>query len=170
MARITLLTGPAAAGKNTIAHLYATKHSEHCAVIDTDLVRWMLRKPHLAPWPTDPPDAPAQVQHRLGIKHSCLLARSFVAEGFEVVICDVVGAALAQLYRDLLANEGLRIVLLLPTWEATLRRLRERPPTISEVEARLLYDQQQQMRNYDLRLDNSEQTPEQVAAWLTSGE
>jgi predicted kinase len=117
MPPITLLTGPAASGKNTIAHLYATEQRQACAVIDNDLVRWMLRQPHLAPWPTDPPDSPAQVQHRLGIKHTCMLARSFVSEGYEAVLCDVVGDRLAAYYRELLAGQDFTIVLLLPTWE-----------------------------------------------------
>jgi predicted kinase len=164
--RITLLTGPAASGKNTIAHIYATQHRTQCAVIDNDLVRWMLRNPHLAPWPTDPPDSPAQAQHRLGIKHCCMLARSFVENGYEVVICDVVGDRLARFYRDLLADLDFRIVLLLPTWEEALRRLRARAHSITEDEAALLYDQQRQITTYDARLDNSTLSPEAVAAWL----
>lgn len=166
MPPITLLTGPAAAGKNAIAHVYATQFRERCAVIDNDLVRWMLRNPHLAPWPTDPPGSPAQAQHRLGIRHCCMLAGSFVAEGYEVVIGDVVGDALARYYRDLLAAHDFRIVLLLPTWEEVLRRLRARPPTITEAEAALLYEQQAQLREYDWRLDNSALSVEEAARWL----
>jgi hypothetical protein len=166
MPRITLLTGPAAAGKNTIAHIYATEFCAQCAVIDTDLVRWMLRQPHLAPWPTDPPDSQAQFQHRLGIKHACILARSFVQNGYEVVICDVVGDGLAQFYRDLLVDHNFRIVLLLPTWEESLRRLKTRDHRITEDEAGLLYEQQRQLTAYDARIDNSSLSPEAVAARL----
>ncbi len=166
MPPITLLTGPAASGKNTIAHLYATEQRQACAVIDNDLVRWMLRQPHLAPWPTDPPDSPAQVQHRLGIKHTCMLARSFVSEGYEAVICDVVGDRLAAYYRELLAGQDFTIVLLLPTWEEALRRLRGRTHGITEDEARLLYDQQQALTDYDHRLDNSTLSAGDVARWL----
>jgi chloramphenicol 3-O-phosphotransferase len=163
---ITLLTGPAASGKNTIAHIYATEHHQQCAVVDTDLVRWMLRNPHLAPLPTDQPDAPAQLQHRLGIRHSCMLARSFADEGYEVVICDVVGNALAQTYRELLVGYPFRIVLLLPSWEESLRRLQARGQTITEQEARLLYEQQANLLDYDLLLDNTNLSPHEVAAWL----
>ncbi|NPV68393.1 MAG: hypothetical protein HPY64_14720 [Anaerolineae bacterium] len=166
MPPITLLTGPAAAGKNAIAHVYATQFRQRCAVIDGDLVRWMLRNPHLAPWPTDPPDSPAQAQHRLGIKHCCLLAGSFVVEGYEVVICDVVGDALARYYRELLAGQDFKIALLLPTWEESLRRLRSRGPTITESEAALLYKQQTQLQEYDWRLDNTALSVEEAARWL----
>lgn len=163
---ITLLTGPAACGKNTIAHIYATQFSDRCAVIDTDLLRWMLRKPHLAPWPTDPADSPSQVQHRLGIKHACMLSKSFVAEGCDVIICDVVGDRLAQYYRELLTDHEFRVVLLLPTWEASLGRLYARPPTITDDEAKLLYDQQASFTNYDVKIDNTHLSPEDVAARL----
>jgi chloramphenicol 3-O-phosphotransferase len=166
MPHIVLLTGPAASGKNTIAHIYATEFSDRCAVIDTDLVRWMLRNPHLAPWPTDPPDSPAQDQHRLGIKHACMLARSFAAEGYNVVICDVVGDRLAQHYRDLLAGCDFRILRLLPDWDEALSRLRQRDPSITEDEAKMLYDQQQHMANYDATLDNSALPPQKVATWI----
>lgn len=166
--RLTLLTGPAASGKNTIAHVYATEFRERCAVIDCDLVRWMLRQPHLAPWPTDPPDSQAQAQHRLGIRHCCMLGRSFSDEGYEVVICDVVGDRLAALYRELLADRDFRIVLLLPTWEESLRRLRARPHSITEDEARLLYDQQLGMTACDVRIDNSTLPPHEVAARLAA--
>ncbi len=166
MPPITLLTGPAGSGKNTIAHLYATEQRSACAVVDTDLARWMLRQPHLAPWPTDPPDSPAQYQHRLGIKHACMLARSFVSEGYETVICDVVGDSLAQYYRDLLHGFDFAIVLLLPTWEESLRRLHGRSHSITEHEARLLYDQQQTLTNYDHRLDNTTFSASDAARWL----
>ena len=163
---ITLLTGPAACGKNTIAHVYATEFREACAVVDVDQLRWMLRQPHLAPWPNDPLDSPAQAQHRLGIRHACLLARSFAAEGYETLICDVVGDSLAATYRELLAGQDFKIVLVLPTWQAALARLRSRGPTISEAEARLLYDQQAALTGYDARLDNTSLSARQSAEWL----
>jgi predicted kinase len=166
MPRITLLTGPAASGKNTIAHIYATAFRAQCAVIDNDLVRWMLRNPHLAPWPTDPPDSPSQWQHSLAIEHTCMLARSFAAHGFEVVICDVVGDRLAQLYRDRLADHDFRIVRLLPTWEESLRRHHTREHGITDEEASLVYDHQRQLTNFDATIDNSVLEPEDVAAWL----
>ena len=163
---ITLLTGPAACGKNTIAHVYATAFRQACAVVDVDQLRWMLRQPHLAPWPDDPPDSPAQAQHRLGIRHACLLARSFVAEGYETLICDVVGDSLAATYRELLAGQAFKIVLILPTWEAALARLHARGSTITEAEARLLYDQQAALTEYDARLDNTVLSAQQAAEWL----
>lgn len=161
---ITILTGPAASGKNRISHLYATHHRGRCAVIDVDVVRWMLRQPHIAPWNSEE----GRYQHFLGARHTSLLAKSFVSEGFEVLVSDVVNDELAQFYRDELADYDLRIVRLMPTWDETLRRLRERLPTVSEDEARMLYDQQQNLRDFDHTLDNTALSADDAAAWLAN--
>ncbi len=160
MRPITILTAPAAAGKNTIAQLYATQFCERCAVIDGDVVRWMLRKPHIAPW-----DGEAGLeQHRLGVKHACLLANSFVVEDCEVVILDVLWADLAQRYRQALAQ--VRIVRLMPAWEESLKRLHARAPTISDSEARWVYATQEALTDFDYSLDNTNMSAEDVAKWI----
>jgi hypothetical protein len=161
---LTILTGPAAAGKNTIAHIYATQFCEQCAVIDVDVVRGMLRQPHLAPW-----DGAAGLdQHRLGVKHACILAKSFLAEGCEVVVLDVVWADLGQLYRQQLAGHYARIVRLMPSWEESLQRLHSRPYSITDAEAEWVYTTQQSLQDFDYTLDNTTLAPEAVAAWLAS--
>src|SRR5579871_4699455 len=129
MPPITLLTGPAATGKNTIAQVYATQYCQRCAVIDVDAVRAMLRQPHRAPWDGNQ----GLEQHRLGVSHACLLAQSFADEGYEVVLLDVLWSDLPQRYRASLPD--LRIVRLMIAWEESLRRLHSRPPTISDSEA-----------------------------------
>ncbi len=163
MKPITILTAPAAAGKNTIAHLYATQFADRCAVIDGDQVRWMLRQPHLAPW-----DEGGLEQHQLGVKHSALLARSFADEGFEVLILDVLWSDLAVRYRRDLAAYPLRIVRLLPSWAELLRRLHARPPSISDEEARWVHDTQAALTDFDFTLDNSAVSAEDAAAWIAA--
>src|SRR5712691_7545469 len=128
---ITILTGFAGCGKNSVAQVYATQFCERCAVIDVDLVRGMLRQPHFAPWD----GTQGLEQHRLGVKHACLLAKSFVTEGYEVVLLDVIWSDLGQLYQQELAGHDHRIVRLMPTWEESLRRLHDRAPTITDAEA-----------------------------------
>ncbi len=163
MRPITLLTAPAAAGKNTIAHLYATQFAERCAVIDGDQVRWMLRQPHLAPW-----EEGGLAQHQLGVKHAALLAKSFADEGFEVVILDVLWADLVARYRHDLAAYPLRIVRLLPSWAESLRRLHERPPSISDEEAAWVYATQTALTDFDFTLDNSAVSAGDAAAWIAA--
>lgn len=162
---ITILTGSTAAGKNTIGHLYATQHCQRGAVIDVDAVRWMLRKPHIAPW-----DKGGLEQHQLGVRHACWLARSFVDEGCEVVILDVLWADLASRYRQELAASTYphQIVRLLPTWDEARRRLLARPSTISESEAWWVYERIAALQDVDCTLDNSDMTAEAVAAWLAN--
>jgi chloramphenicol 3-O-phosphotransferase len=162
MKPITILTGPAASGKNTIAGIYAMQFSERCAIIDVDAVRQMLRHPHLAPW-----DGEAGVeQHRLGVRNACLLAKSFVGEEAEVVILDVLWNDLPQIYRRELNGLYLQIVRLMPSWDEALRRLHGRAASISDNEARWVYDTQEALTAYDVSLDNGAMTADEVAAWL----
>ncbi len=162
MGLITILTGPAASGKNTIGHIYATQFCERCAVIDVDLVRWMFRQPHVAPWD----GVEGLAQHRLGVRNACLLAKSFVSEGCEVVILDVVWADLGQVYRQALAGYSMQMVKLMPSWDESLKRLHERSHTITDAEARWVYDQQTLLQDVDYSLDNTSMSPETAARWL----
>ncbi|MBI1257475.1 MAG: adenylyl-sulfate kinase [Chloroflexi bacterium] len=164
MKPIIILTGPAASGKNTIANVYASHSCERCAVIDGDVVRQMLRQPHAAPW--DEPEGLAQ--HRLGVHNNCLLAKSFAEDGCEVVILDVLWSDLAARYREELDGYPLRIVRLLPSWEAALKRLHGRPPSISDSEARWTYDAQLALTDFDLSIDNSTLSAGEVAAKLAA--
>jgi hypothetical protein len=161
---ITILTGPVAAGKNTIAGVYATQFSERCAVIDVDLIRGMLRQPHFAPWE----GSHGLDQHRLGVKHACMLAKSFLAEGYEVVLLDVVWADIGQFYRHELVGHYTRIVRLMVSWDESLQRLHGRPHTITDAEAQWVYATQQLLQDYDYTLENTTLSPEAVAAWLAS--
>lgn len=159
-----LLTGPAASGKNTVADLYATRYCDRCAVIDGDVVRAMLHQPHTAPWEGDE----GLRQHRLGVRHVCTLAQSFVREQYEVVMLDPIWADLPQIYRKELEGYLFHIVRLMPTWEASLQRLHERPPSISDEEARWVYETQVALKDFDYSIDNSAQTAEETAAVLSA--
>jgi hypothetical protein len=161
---IFILTGPAASGKNTIGHLYATQFCERGAVIDVDTVRWMLRQPHVAPWD----EAEGLSQHHLGVRHACMLAKSFVAENVDVIILDVLWADLPQLYRQELAAYPCHIVRLTPSWEESLTRLHARPHTITDEEARWVYDQQAALHDVDNDLDNTNISASEAAAWIAS--
>lgn len=161
MPLITILTGPSAAGKNTIGYTYA-RQSEHCSVIDGDQVRWMYTQPHIAPWHGEE----GLHQHQIGVRHNALLARSFHSLGLEVIILDVLWADLSAIYHAELADAPHRIVRLLPTLEECLRRHHQRPPSISDDEVKWTYDHTAALADYDLSLDTNSLSAEQVAAWL----
>ncbi len=158
MSPIIILTGPASAGKNTIANLYAKKQKQG-ADIDADLVRWMYRQPHVAPWEGE--EGIRQLE--LGSKHTALLARAFIKEGCNVIVSDVITDSSAKMYKDLLSDLGIKIIRLLPSWDESIRRLHERKHTITDVEAKWVYDLQNNLTIFDFSIDNSNLSAEEIA-------
>lgn len=149
--KLILLTGPAGAGKNTVADEYA-RLVERCAIIDVDTVRQMLVKPHKAPWEGE--EGKRQQEH--GALNACALAKNFLQEDCAVIILDVITNTTADLYRKHLSSSGLYIVLLIPSLEETLKRNANRPPKISEGEIKELYRWQTELRVYDKKIDNTQ--------------
>ncbi|MEO8397322.1 MAG: hypothetical protein ABI700_30275, partial [Chloroflexota bacterium] len=86
----------------------------------------------------------------------------------EVVILDVLWADLHLLYRHALAEYSPVIVRLLPGWEVALKRLHQRPHSISDSEARWTYDAQLSLTDFDLSIDNSDLSAEEVAQQLAA--
>ena len=67
-----ILTGPTAAGKNTVGRLLAYQR-HRCAVVDFDLVRAMFVQPHQPPWMGEE----GKMQQILGVQHVFNLAIGF---------------------------------------------------------------------------------------------
>jgi adenylate kinase family enzyme len=153
-----ILTGPPAAGKNTIAALVA-KRFNRCAVIDVDIVRWMVLQPHKAPWDGEE----GKAQQRLGVQNTCLLAKSFIGAGFNVILLDVLTDETAHLYTNELKKFELKIVLLLPTLAEIKKRNSIRGKRITDDEVEMLYNWQKHLSVYDTRIDNSDLTAEDAA-------
>lgn len=158
---ICILTGPPAAGKNTIAGVFA-KRQDACAVIDVDIVRWMALQPHKAPWE----GAEGARQQELGVRNTCMLARSFIATNFSVVILDVVCERTSAIYRVELRDYRPHIILLLPSFEEITHRAKTRPPRLQQAEIAMLYGQQQAFRDYDHQIDNTNLSAADVAERL----
>lgn len=158
---VLVLTGPPAAGKNTIAALIAQR-LPHCVVIDVDLVRWMVLQPHKAPWEGEE----GQAQQKLGVQNACLLARNFTQAGFHVIVLDVLTNETALLYQSALPDLEVKIVLLLPTFEETKKRNAMRGKRLTDNEIELLYNWQMQLSIYDAQIDNSLLTAEDTATQI----
>ena len=152
---IVLLTGPPAAGKNTVAASLA-RRLDRIAVIDDDVVRGMVVQPHHAPWE----GSEGHAQQVLGVRNACTLAREFVANGYDVLVLDVVTERTAALYRREL---DLAIVRLLPDRGETDARSETRSEGLLPEERRMLYGQQQAFRGADLTIDNTILSPDTVA-------
>src|SRR3990167_3898309 len=85
MRKVLILTGPPGAGKNTIAQELA-KRLKQCAIIDVDLVRWMVVQPHRAPWD----GREGKRKQMLGVRIACTLAALFDEKIFTVIFLDLL--------------------------------------------------------------------------------
>ena len=160
--KLIILTGPPGAGKNTISEELA-KADKRLAVIDVDVVRWMVRQPHKAPWD----GLEGEKQQILGVENTCALAQGFLNEGYDVVILDVLSKKTAGLYREKLKSFRPKIALLIPSFEEIKKRNMARPPRLQASEIESLYRQQSDFDAFDVRIDNTIFDPIEVAKKLS---
>jgi len=140
MRKVLILTGPPGAGKNTIAQELA-KRLKQCAIIDVDLVRWMVVQPHRAPLD----GREGKRQQMLGVRNACILAASFDENNFTVIILDVLSQVTKREYEIQLKRFKPHVVKLLPTYNETVRRNRGRQPRLRMREIKMLYEQQMRL-------------------------
>ncbi|MEN9328068.1 MAG: hypothetical protein RI947_876 [Candidatus Parcubacteria bacterium] len=155
-----IITGPTGAGKNTVSQVLVT-HRTKCALIDVDDVRGMYMQPHKAPWDGEE----GRAQHKLGAVNACLLANNFASNGLDVIILDVLIAETARIYRELIPQS--KIALLMPTYEEACIRFTKRPPTITLEEFKIVYEWQQNFTDYDGKIDNTQLTVQETAEKLS---
>ena len=159
---VLILTGPPASGKNSVAPFVA-RQRPRCAVIDVDQLRHMLVQPHAAPWE----GAEGERQARLGVENACLLAARFAEDGCDVILLDFLWEYTIDIYRTRLAHLRPQIVLLMPSLEETLRRNHVRG-WLPAHEVAMLYAKLETFHHYDIKIDNTEMSVEQLAARLTA--
>ena len=159
---VVILTGPAGSGKNTIAKSFAA-NQERCAVIDVDTVRQMLVHPHKAPWDGEE----GKRQQILGVKNTCALAKNFSQDGSVVLILDVLPQETLSLYRKELSELNLKVVLLLPTFEEIQKRNKGRMQYITDDEILMLYKSQENLQDYDFKIDNTNLSVEEVVKQIS---
>ncbi len=114
---ILLLIGPGGAGKTTAAELLAARFKQ-CAVIEVDEIRHMIKSGHVDPFTKE-----GHQQLELSTKNACSLAKSFVKEGFNVIIDDcVTGKKRLNLYYRTMKPNRFLTILLLPSKEIIKKR------------------------------------------------
>ncbi|MDF3033353.1 MAG: hypothetical protein K0R76_307 [Alphaproteobacteria bacterium] len=153
-----ILTGPTAAGKNTISHIIARSCSQ-CAVVDFDAIRNMFVNPHLTPWDGEE----GKAQQYLGIQHVCKVALGFKKAGWKVIILDVLNNNTLQEYYRSLPGQAIRVVQLLPTFEELNQRFLTRGRCLTDQQFRWVYEEQCNLTSYDLRIDNTDLAPLEAA-------
>ncbi len=154
---ILLLTGPPAAGKTTIGNRLGDL-VPNIAIIDVDLLRSMVRNPHVAPWEGDE----GKNQLFLGAQNACLLAQQYAAQGLHVVILDVVTSESSKIYQNALASFDHHLALLLPSLKTCLTRNQRRGQWLKDEEVSLLYSWEATLDNFDQKIDNTGLSIEQT--------
>ncbi len=156
-----ILTGPPGVGKSTVAAFIAQR-LPRCAVIDADVVRWMVLNPHKASWDGEE----GKAQQLLCVRNVCALADNFGREGFDVVILDVLTNETGQLYRSLLQAYAPKIALLLPALDEIKRRNIARGARLTEQEVELVYSWQERLTVCDNKYDNTNLSAKDLAIKL----
>lgn len=153
-----ILTGPTAAGKNSIAKEVAKRLSS-AAIVDFDLVRSMFVKPHWTPWD----GVEGLGQQRLGIEMACDIAKKFASNGYFVIILDVLTFLRAGIYLDSLAAYNPKILQILPTFEENKNRFYARGRCLTDKQFISVYQQQSDFDQIDSRIDNTKLSPTELA-------
>jgi len=168
-APITILTGPAAAGKSTIAGLLCM-HAERAAHIEVDLLRDMVISGYASPIPGESNPTLASEQARLATSNAVALARNFSLAGYEVVVDETLEttAELDDLLRALTDVAPVYVFTLLPDEETLSDRDEERAPDLQLgrrcIELRSIIATNGEQRG--LRLDSSQMTKSETVAWI----
>ena len=125
MAEIWLINGMPGVGKSTVARKLASRFPR-TVHIEGDKLQDMIVSGRVSPGSL--PKDEEQRQIHLNVRNQCLLARSFVEEGFTVVV-DYMIASHERLeeYRGHLSGLAVRLVTLDPGVEAAVARDRQRP-------------------------------------------
>jgi len=130
MQQIILVTGPAGAGKSSVAEALCERF-DRMVHIEVDALRHMVRAGYRHPWLED---AQAAEQRVLAVRNAMAMARECVAMRYAVVIDDVVYGPVVDMYR--MAMEGLgaplQFVTLLPSLDVTVARDADRSASIPD--------------------------------------
>lgn len=130
MHQVILLSGPAGAGKTSVAEAIAERF-DRMLNVEVDTLRHWVKAGYRHPWAGD---HQAEEQRLLATRNACAIARESIALRYAVVIDDVVLPEDALRYRVTL--EGIptfvHMVTLLPDLETSLARDRGRAAAIPD--------------------------------------
>ncbi len=169
--QVLLITGPAGAGKTTVARYIADTLPVPCVHVSLDNVRELVRSGMA--FPTNGWSDEAGRQYELARKASAETARIYAEAGFRVVIDDAIfpqwePALFVQWQKDLGALRS-ELVVLLPSLESVQTRNAERSG-VRLLNERLVRWIHRQMRPWQFEpvrvIDNTELSVEATAALI----
>ena len=138
MHQVIVITGPAGAGKSSVAQAICERF-DRMLHIEVDTLRHWVVAGYRHPWAGD---AQAAEQRLLATRNASAVARESVAMRYAAIIDDVVTSGVAEQYREALA--GLRVpvhfVTLLPSLEVTAERDGRRSASVPD-RARALHEE-----------------------------
>jgi cytidylate kinase len=120
---VTILTGPPAAGKTTVAELLSADANRPTVNLTTDWFYRSIRTGFVLPFLPE-----AQRQNEVVIEAIAGTVATFARGGYDVVVDGIVGPWFLQPFRVVAERERLAVsyVVLRPDLETTLSRARER--------------------------------------------
>lgn len=116
---VFLITGPQAAGKTTVARLLASRFERGVHLEGDAFRRWIVSgRAEMTPEATDE----AVQQLRLRYRLSALACREYAADGFTVVLEDVIAGPMLAEVVDLLGIASTHVFILMPSRAAIAAR------------------------------------------------
>lgn len=161
MSDIVVLTGPPGSGTDAVADVLARRIAR-AAIIDTERLHRMIAVGRRQIWE----GTEGRDQHMLGVRNACAVAANFASNGYRPIILDLISDETAAAYRALLAPSRVKIVLLLPSFDAVDQRNTSRTPPFDGDVLRQLYDSQRHLSEFDHLLDNTNLNATAVAERL----
>ncbi len=154
---LILIGGPAGAGKSTLAWAWCRSRARSVQ-IELDQVRASIVGGYVDP---TAPTAEQSRQYEESVRACCALARSFLADGYDVTIDDAIYIeAFESVWLPALGETPAGVLILLPDLATTLRRAAGR---VKDVPDSLVVTQHHAASRWpsSQRLDTTGQTVEQ---------
>ena len=142
--RLLLITGPAGAGKSTVASEFASSRNEPCVHLSLDSFRHMVKTGFIDPkygWNDE-----VQVQLDIARANVASVAARYLNTGYQVVVDDALfpdwEAVGLEPWRRVMAPIEVDLVALMPDWEVVLARDKGRAADqqIPDEMLRTIYD------------------------------